>query len=118
MVNHCLAIAGINDVHCLVGTADVTDPGNTFVYPAPYGSTGPSCGTWTSPCSTIALGIAAALYDRGFLWIGPGKHDASHRSKCQCDSSILRAWWQYWKLTSALKKPHATIAAPEVPQIA
>ncbi|KAK9904327.1 hypothetical protein WJX75_009277 [Coccomyxa subellipsoidea] len=56
------------------GTADVTDPGNTFVYPAPYGSTGPSCGTWTSPCSTIALGIAAALYDRGFLWIGPGTY--------------------------------------------
>ncbi|BDA51124.1 probable metabotropic glutamate receptor-like protein P [Coccomyxa sp. Obi] len=56
------------------GSADFTDPGNYFVYPAPYGSTAGGCGTWTSPCSTIAAGITAAVYDGGFLWIGPGTY--------------------------------------------
>ncbi|EIE23812.1 hypothetical protein COCSUDRAFT_41952 [Coccomyxa subellipsoidea C-169] len=56
------------------GTADVTDPGNYYVYPAPYGSTAPGCGDWTSPCSTIASGIAAGIYNQGYLWIGPGTY--------------------------------------------
>ena len=58
---------------------------NTFVAPAPIGSSAAGCGAFTSPCSTIQAGINATA-DNGTVHVMPG------RSIVHCSAHPCLSW--------------------------